>query len=529
MGVNQMSNRQVARNATIVMIGIFISRVLGLVRERAVAQVFGRTQQTDAYFAAFGIPDLMYYLLVGGALSAAFIPVFTSYLAQDDEETAWHVASTFITATVILLLIFTVVGEIFTPQLAPLVAYDYSGEQLALLVQLMRIVFPAVLFTALAGLEMGVLNSYQHFTAPVVGPILYNLGIIAGAYVLGPKYGVFGMAVGLVVGAFGNFAIQLPVLLRYTRAYRPILDLRHPGIRKMGALMLPAMVGLSVNQLNLMISQNLASGLAEGSITALRLANRLMQFPLGVFAMGISTAVFPLLTRLAATNAYKELKETYSLGLRTVLIITIPASLGLLVLGEPIVRFLFQTGEFTVADTQATAYALFFYALALPALSGIQLTSRMFYALYDTKTPVKIGILSVIVSTALSLLFLNFTGLDYGGLALAFSVATTVNFIVYILILRKKLGGIDGGRILTSVVKSSLASLVMGVVVYLSSNLVGQWVSLATTRGRLLQMAIPMLIGIIVYGVFLLAFRMEELEFLLSAVKGRKKRLPAKE
>lgn len=518
-----MSNRQVARNATIVMIGIFISRVLGLVRERAVAQVFGRTLETDAYFAAFAIPDLMYYLLVGGALSAAFIPVFTSYLAKDDEETAWHVASTFITVTVLLLLAFTIFGEIFAAKLAPLVAYDYSGSQLALLVRLMRIVFPAVLFTALAGLEMGVLNSYQHFTAPAVGPILYNLGIILGAYALGPRMGIYGMALGLVAGAFSNFAIQLPTMLKFSRAYRPNLDLRHPGIRQIGILMFPAMIGLSVNQLNLMIGQNLASGLVEGSITALRLANRLMQFPLGVFAMGISTAIFPLLTRLAATEARGELKRTYSLGLRTVLIITIPAAVGLFVLGEPIVRLLFETGEFTPQDTQATAFALFFYALSLPALSGIQLTSKMFYALYEPQVPVKIGILSIVVNTGLSLIFLRWTGLEHGGLALASTVATTINFVVYLFLLRQRLGSIDGTRIGSSVLKSIVASLVMGLVVYGTSNWVGNWVSVGTARGKVLQVCLPMLVGVGVYGLFLLLFRMEELEFLLGALKRRRK------
>ena len=504
------------------MIGIFISRVLGLVRERAVAQVFGRTLETDAYFAAFAIPDLMYYLLVGGALSAAFIPVFTSYLAKDDEETAWHVASTFITVTVLLLLAFTIFGEIFAAKLAPLVAYDYSGSQLALLVRLMRIVFPAVLFTALAGLEMGVLNSYQHFTAPAVGPILYNLGIILGAYALGPRMGIYGMALGLVVGAFSNFAIQLPTMLKFSRAYRPNLDLRHPGIRQIGILMFPAMIGLSVNQLNLMIGQNLASGLVEGSITALRLANRLMQFPLGVFAMGISTAIFPLLTRLAATEARGELKRTYSLGLRTVLIITIPAAVGLLSSGSPsCVCFLRPVS--LPSGHPGHGLRPVFLCLVPPALSGIQLTSKMFYALYEPQVPVKIGILSIVVNTGLSLIFLRWTGLEHGGLALASTVATTINFVVYLFLLRQRLGSIDGTRIGSSVLKSIVASLVMGLVVYGTSNWVGNWVSVGTARGKVLQVCLPMLVGVGVYGLFLLLFRMEELEFLLGALKRRRK------
>ena len=259
----QNENReQVTKAATIVMLAILVSRILGFIRERAVAEVFGRTATTDVFFAAFALPDLMYQLLVGGALSSAFIPVFTQYLAKDDEKEAWYVASVFLNATFLLLLLIMVLGVIFTPQLAPLVGMGFSGEQRDLLILLMRVTFPTVFFTALAGLCMGVLHSYQKFFLPALGPIVYNLGQILGAYILGPIIGIMGMAAGTVAGALGNFSIQFPaVLKRAKKHYRPVVDLRHPGIRRMGMLMLPAILGLSISQVNVIVSQNLASTL----------------------------------------------------------------------------------------------------------------------------------------------------------------------------------------------------------------------------------------------------------------------------
>ena len=200
------NREQVAKAASIVMLAILVSRILGFLRERAVTEVFGRTATTDVFFAAFALPDLMYQLLVGGALSSAFIPVFTQYLARDEEKEAWYVASVFLNITVLALLVVMVLGVIFTPSLAPLVGIGFSGEQRELLVLLMRVTFPAVFFTALSGLAMGVLNSYQRFTLPALGPIVYNLGQILGAYVLGPLMGIMGMAVGTIVGAMGSFS-----------------------------------------------------------------------------------------------------------------------------------------------------------------------------------------------------------------------------------------------------------------------------------------------------------------------------------
>jgi putative peptidoglycan lipid II flippase len=501
---------------------IFVSRLLGFVRLRAASEVFGRTWHTDAFNAAFVIPDLMYYLLVGGALSSAFIPVFTSYLAKGEEAEGWNLASSFLNLTFLGLVAFSLLGMAFSPQLAPLVAYNFTGEQRELLIYLMRIMFPAVLLTALSGLAVGVLNSYQRFILPVMGPILYNIGIILGAYLLGPRMGIVGMAVGTVAGAAANFSLQLVQLRRWRSNYRLTINWHHPGMRRIFALMGPAVISLSIAQINLIISQNLASGLAKGTITALGLANRLMQFPLGVFAMGISQVIFPTMTRQAAVEDWPTLRHTFSRGLRSIFYITIPSAIGLLALGEPIVRLLFQAGEFGPDDTAATAYALLFYAPGLVALSGTQLLTRIYYSLQDTRTPVKVGIQAVIINTILSLGFLKFTSLDSGGLALAYSITNIVNMTSYILRLRKKLGTIDGRRILTCIVKASAAASAMGLVVYQLTEFIGSRIDLAAAAGRIFQVIVPMGAGAVIYFALTLVLRMEELKFVGEMFRRRR-------
>lgn len=516
------NRQQVAKAATIVMLAILASRILGFLRERAVAEVFGRTATTDVFFAAFALPDLMYQLLVGGALSSAFIPVFTQYLAKDQEEEAWYVASSFLNATFLILLAIMVLGVIFTPSLAPLVGVGFTGEQRDLLILLMRITFPAVFFTALAGLCMGVLHSYQKFLLPALGPIIYNLGQILGAYVLGPLLGIMGMGIGTVLGAMGNFSLQFPAVWRKAaKNYRPVVDLKHPGIRRMGRLMLPAILGLSISQVNVIVSQNLASTLETGSIVALRLANRLINFPLGIFAMGISTAVFPTLARLVAQGEQDEFVRTLSFGLRVVFFITIPSALGMAFLRVPIVRLLFESGEFTQADTLATAFALLFYVPGLFAQAALQVTTRGFYSLQDTKTPVKIGFVTVILNFLLSLAFLSWTELGAGGLALAYSLSSIFNVILAFIVLEKRLPGLVSSSLLGTIFKASAASLLMGFAAFATSTALESYLPMTRKLSQLVQTFGSIAVGILVYLVLSVILKMEETQFVWNMIKDK--------
>lgn len=521
-----VSQSRVARAAGMIAGMILVSRLLGFVRESIAGRLFNRAE-TDSFFAAFVVPDFMYYLLVGGALSAAFIPLFTEYLTRKQEEEGWRMASTFINLTFLILAVCTVLGMIFAEVLAPIQAYKFTGAKLALLVQLTRVMFPAVFFTALAGMMSGILNSHQHFFAPALGPVIYNIGIILGAYLLGPKYGIQGMAIGVVIGALANFLAQMYFVRQKTKGYMPFfIDLKHPGFKRMIILMVPALIGLSATQINILFTNTMASGLPEGSITALRFANRLVLLPLGIFAMAISTAFFPTLSQLTAEGRWDEFRKTLGLGVRMILFITIPSAVGFILLREEIVRLLFEGQQFTAADTQAAAYALLFYSVGLFAHGAIQLLPRGFYSLKDTITPVIITIATVIVSILLNLVFLKFTHLGHGGFALSFSIMGILNMALSLFFLRRKVKGIEGKALVKTMGFSALAALAMGGMLLVIKSVVGNYllhINLSLMMRTLSVVVVGITVGIVVYLVVAYLLQMEEIKLLGTILRRRRR------
>lgn len=519
--------RSIARDAGVVMALILLSRALGFVRERAIADVFGMDWRTDAFRLAFGIPDFMYNLLIAGGLNAAFIPVFTEYLAKGEEKEAWRLASTFFSLIVALLLAMVGVGMLFTPSLTPLVAYAYEGEQRALLITLIRFMFPAVFFTAMAGIGMGVHKSYQNFAAPMWGPILYNAAIIASTYLLGPALGIVGMAYGTVAGAMGNFAVQLPFVFSKARGKSLAWDRSHPGLKRVLRLMGPAVFSLSIFQLNFMIVSNMASGLAEGSPTALRIGQTMIYLPLGVFAMAVGTVILPSLSRLAARGETEAFRRTFSQGLRAVFFIMLPSAFGLAVLRVPLIRLLFQTGEFRAEDTEMAAYALLFFCVGVWAQAGVQVLTQVYYSLQETRTLVRVSLTALAFNTLSSLLFLRYTSLEHGGLALAYSLTAIVNMLNYLFTLRRKVGRIDGRRIARTLALSALASAVMAWSVRLVLSALEARLSAALPGRDLWLVAASVLTGVAVYGGMALLLRMEELGFVRQMIGRRRSATPS--
>lgn len=519
------SGKKVAQAAGMLMIAMLLSRILGFVREASLASSFGKTWVTDAFLAAFTIPDFMYDLLVGGMLSSAFIPVFSSYLATDKEEEAWKVASTMINLIIILVAVCITLGMIFTGPLTKLVAYNFRGETLALSIKLTRIMFPAFLILALNGLMMGILNSYKHFAAPAIGAIAYNACIIISGLLFAKKFadlGIAAFAIGVVAGHIANFCIQIPVLLKKGFKYRFVLDIRHPGVKKMFLLMVPAMLGLAANRINLIVNQNFASGISEGSITALRMASRLMWLPLGVFAGSIAVAVFPTLTSQAARQEMKEFKHTLSMGIRSIFLIIIPASVGLAVLSVPIVRLLFERGEFNHAATLITANALVFYCIGLFAQSAVWVVTRAYYALQDLTRPLLVAISTILLNIVLNYYLRPI--LREGGLALADSLAVTFNLTVLLYLLRKKIGQIGFRKIMKSFVLITLSSGLMGVVVYLISAYIGSHLDLTVRINQLIQVGVSIFIGLIVFAAAILACKLEETEQVMGILRRKLKK-----
>lgn len=515
------SGQRVAKAAGIIMVAFFVSRVVGFVREQVMTTQFGKGYITDAYIAAFTIPDMLYNLLLGGALSAAFIPVFSAYLAKDQDDDAWEVASTVINLAIILFTIGITLGIIFTPKLLPLVAYKLAHKSQQLSIVLTRIMFPAVLFTGLNGIMMGILNSYQNFLSPAIGSIIYNIGIIATGVILGKYYGfgIKGFAIGVIVGVVGNFLIQIPNVRKHNPKYRLILNLKHPGVRKMGALILPALLGLSVSQLELLVNQNFASSLSEGTITALRIANRIMLMPLGIFAFSIAMAVFPTLSAHAATGKMDKYRKTFSMGVRTSIFIIMPATVGLSVLGQPIIRLLFQQGKWNSLATMETSKILIYYCIGMFAQSAILVITRGFYAINDTKTPVYVGLVSIFLTFFSNLILIKLMGA--AGLALGMSLVTIINMMALLYLLRRKVGRIDAKNIILSFIKSLIAASLMGIVSYLVSFGVADLVNLHSKINQSIQVITAVTAGALVYAIISYILKMEEMNSVIDIFKKR--------
>ncbi len=515
--------KRVAKAAGIIMVSMVVSRILGYLRDVVIYAQFGQNRLTDAYNAAFSIPDFLYMILVGGALSSAFIPVFSSYLANDNEQEAWQVASILFNSIMLLLVVGVTLGLIYTPSLIRILVPGFDAQTTELTVMLTRIMFAQTFFMVLSGISVGILNSYKHFLAPAIGSVLYNLCIIIVGWILSLKLGIAGFSIGVVVGAMANFGVQLPIVLKKGFRYRFSFNLRHPGVKKILILILPVLIGLSVNQINLFVNQNLASNLDAGLVAALRTGQRLMQLPIAIFAISVAVAVFPTLTTYAAKGDMVNFKRSTSMGLRSVFFITLPSAAGLIALKVPLVRFLFEQGMFTPEATIATSVAVFYYSFGVFAYSGIQVLNRTFYALQDTKTPVIAGVLTIILNIVLNFALIGPMG--HGGLALAYSIAGIFNLLLLMLILKYKVNGYGGFKIAYSFIKSLIASVIMGVIVYLSVNYFESLVDINAKLMQASQVLIGVLIGIVIYGGLAYLFKLEELNTVMGILS---RKIPAR-
>jgi putative peptidoglycan lipid II flippase len=442
-----------------------ISRVLGLAREMIIGARFGTSGELDAYLAAFRLPDIIFQLVAGGALGSAFIPTFTAHLTRGDERAAWRLASSVINLVLVLLTAIALLASLFAgPLVAHVIAPGFSAPQQALTAELLRGLLISTVIFGVSGLVMGILNSYQHFFAPALAPAVYNLGIILGAWFLAPQHGARGLVVGAVSGAAWHLLVQMPPLLNRRPRYVPTLGLSQPDVREVGRLMAPRVLGLAVVQLNFLVNTILASRLPEGSLSALNFGWLLMLLPQGVVAQSIATAAFPTFSALVAEDKRAEMRAVFGSTLRAILFLAIPASVGLFALRVPLTRMLLERGAFDRRSTAAVGVALAFYAWGLVGHSVVEISARAFYALHDTRTPVAIGVGAMALNIVLSLLLMG--PLLHGGLALANTLATSLEMVVMLLLLRRRLGGLEERRLrgaaLRALVVSGLMAPVLG-------------------------------------------------------------------
>jgi putative peptidoglycan lipid II flippase len=518
--------QKVSRAAGVVSLFTLLSRVLGLMRDMVVAALFGSGMTADAFFVAFRIPNLLRRLFAEGSLTIAFIPVFTEYLTRKGKDDAFEMARVVLTLLSVALAVITILGLLFSPWIVRIQAFGFggSGMKYDLTVLLTRITFPYIFFISLVAFFMGILNSLRHFAAPAAAPILLNMAIIGSAFLISPHLSepIVGVAMGVFIGGFLQVALQIPWVVKSGMRLVPLWMPGHPAVRRIGRLMLPAVFGSAVYQFNQFMGTLLASFLPEGSISWLYYADRVVQFPLGVFAIAISTAVLPSLSGHAAEEDLDEFNRTLSHALRLVFFVTIPATLGLIVLGKPIISILFERGAFSAHAASMTWEALFYYTVGLWAFSGIRILVSAFYALQDTKTPVKVAVVALAVNIALSLALMG--PLRHGGLALALSLASGVQFVLLAMLLFRRLKGLAVRPVFVSVSRSILASVIMALAVVFAKK---WWLVFTLESGVLsntLSLAVLVLLGGGIYVLSSWILRAQELRPLMDMFRPTKKK-----
>lgn len=509
--------RQIAKAAALVMALFIVSRVLGLAREMVIGAVFGTSAEYDAYLAAVRIPDILFTLIAGGALGSAFIPTFTGYFARQDSTGGWRLASAVINLLLVTLTTAALLAWLLAPVLvAVILAPGFAPDQRALTVSLLRVMLAAPLFFGVSGVVMGILNARQHFLLPALAPSMLNLALIAAAWLLSPRMSVRALALGYVAGAILHLGVQVPGLFLVGARYRPVLTLRDPGVREVLRLMAPRVLGLAAVQVNFLVNTNIASRLGEGAVSALNYAWLLMLLPQGVFAQAVGTAAFPTFAAQAARGERAEMRATLAATLRAVFFLSLPATVGLMLLARPLVGLLFERGAFSASSTEAVAWALALYALGLVGHAGLEIVARAFYALHDTATPVWVGVLAMGLNVVLSLTLpgaFRWAGWPlFAGLALANSIATLLELAALLALIRRKTGGIEGRRMVATLARSGLAALVMGVA------LMGWQILLAGT-GLLVLGGGGIIVGAVIYLVAGFVLRVEELRAVASLVR----------
>ncbi len=544
--------KSVARSAGIVSIAVMLSRVFGLVREMIFARYFGAGFLYDAYVVAFRIPNVLRDLFAEGALSAAFVKVFTDYQINKGEKEAWRLASLVLNALAVVMSVICIVGILLSRQFVNLVADGFSPEKAALATTLTQIMFPFILLVALAAVAMGVLNTKGVFGVPASASTVFNIvsilfGLGLAYYLSGggwlnsgdknavpeasAQWAIIGMAIGTLIGGAFQFLMQLPSLFKVGFRFSPVLSFTDEGVRKVIALMTPAILGTSAVQINVLINTYFVSGI-DGAQGWLSYAFRLMQFPIGLFGVAVGTAAIPVLSRLASENKMQEFRDTISSSMNLVFLMTLPSACGLIVLGEPIVRLIYERGKFDATATSMTAIALVGYSIGLTGYAAIKILSPAFYALNDAKTPMMIAITSIAVNFIGSYFLREWlshygvsestpTGYGHVGVALATSLVALVNFSALALLMRHRIKRLNGRDILRSFAKIAAACVLLSVVAYASYHFLLNQFGTASFAIKLTEVLAPIALGATAFIIAAKLLRVTELEQAFGMIRRK--------
>lgn len=511
----------VASAAGVVSFATILSRVLGFARDMVIANIFGARMVTDAFFVAFAIPNMLRKLFGEGALSAAFVPVFTEQVEREGKKEAAKLAGAAYSAQCIVLACITLGGIILSPQIVWLMVPGFAkyAEKLATTVKLTQLMFPYLFLIGMAVVAMGVLNSLKRFAMPALSPAALNLAMIGAAYLIAPRLEmpIMGLAVGVLIGGAAQLAMHVPHLKKEGMLSDLNLAIFHPRLKQIYRLMLPATAGMAVAEINMFVDRLLASFLPEGSVSYLYYGNHIVQFPLGVFGIAVGVAVLPVMSSQAAKKQYEQLKETFAFALRLVIFIMLPSMAAFFVLGKPMINVLFQRGQFSAQAADMTNIALFYYSIGLLSYAGVKVVAAAFYAVQDMSVPVKISIWSMIANVLLSVILMF--PLKHGGLALATSISSTMNFALLALILRGRMGRMGGYKVAKSALKVSVASAVMAMAV---GGLAARFFDdAAPLPSKAAFLGLDIGLGIVLFLAICYLLRCDELAYLSDFLKRR--------
>jgi putative peptidoglycan lipid II flippase len=524
--------KSLARTAGAVSFATLISRILGLIREMVLAKYFP-VFATDAFFAAFRIPNLLRDLFAEGALSAAFVPTFTEYKQKRSKEEAWLLANVLLNALVVVLSVVTLLILFFAKYLVLLLVSGYAEipGKLELTVHLTRIMSPFLLTVALAAAVMGILNTHGRFFVPALAPAFFNVcSILAGIFLspLMPRFGqppITAMAIGSLLGGLAQLVVQVPSLYGCGFRYQLILDWKHPGLQRISKLMLPAAFGLAATQINILIDNQLASYLGNGPVSWLNYAFRLMQLPIGLFGVAIATVHLTNASQQVAANNMEGLKSNLADAIKLAAFLNIPATAGLMFLRYPITQILYERGRFTHEYTIYTGDALLCYSIGLFAYSLVKIVTPTFYALGDTKKPVQFSGLVILLKIAINLALIQKLG--FLGLALGTSIASLLNTGLLLNSLRKKIGGLGGHEIVSTLLRISLASLIMGFVAWQLHNWLAVQLGLNSLQQKVFVLSITIVAALALLMMLSYLFKVKEAKTLVGLITSRRKRIKA--
>ena len=503
------------------------SRVLAVARETVIAYLFGAGNAMDAFNVAFRIPNLVRDLFAEGALSAAFVPVFMRQLASGERTAAWRLGNNVINVLLVVTGILVVAGMVLARPLVTAFAADYAAVpgKLELTILLARIMLPFLTLVAIAAVVMGMLNSLHRFFVPAMAPAMFNIATIVCALLLVPLMPRFGMppitaiAIGALIGGLAQVLIQWPLLRQEGFAYRPFLDWKQDALRRVLLLMGPGTVGLAATQMNVFVNTVLATQEGTGAVSWLNYAFRLMYLPTGLFGVSIATATVPAVSRHAAQQDETAVRSTLADGLSLMLVLNVPATVGLMVLSHPIVRVIFERRAFLPSDTLATAAALQYYAVGLLGYSVVRIAAPTFYALGDSLTPVQVSAAAVLVNAVLNVALAGLLG--YRGLALGTSIAALFNAAGLLWLLHRRLNGLDDRRILSSFSRIAIASIVMGAAALLIDRLLSQWIDGNAFLSQAFRLGLTIVFALVVLAVAAHLLKIREFREAIAIVLKR--------